>query len=116
MFFLYFRFQPLFDVINFLIGYTAGTREFSSDTDQLPCRMRGSSRRLIELLGSLSLILGFSRANRGCDQVCIHDSGHVRLPDGQKFRKESGHYGWTADDRGLRFKHRFVRRSGVAPL
>ena len=62
MFFLYFRFQPLFDVINFLIGYAAGTRKCSSDTDQLPCPMRCSSRRLIELLGSLSLILGFSRA------------------------------------------------------
>jgi len=39
VFFLYFRFQPLLDVINFLIGYAAGTRECSSDTDQQILRL-----------------------------------------------------------------------------
>ena len=54
---------------------------------------------LIELLGSLSLILVFRPRIATAIMFVLYDSGHVRLPhlDVHKFRKESAHYGWTAD-------------------
>ncbi len=59
----------------------------------MPCAMLLAAL-LIELLGSLSLILGF-RARIAAAIMFVYDSGHVRLPhlDVHKFRKESGHHG-----------------------